>query len=159
MAGTRQRGWVVTSIWIAVWLAGSIAATSALAQPVPLPPPAPLAKEGTKEAPRTGTVPIPPAGVPTPRATAPTPSGPTSWLNQLLGVKPEPPPADTNFDPKQRALVARVSAYLSSVQVLTGDFIQIGPDGRRAQGEFYIQKPGKVRFEYAPPSQIDIVAD
>jgi outer membrane lipoprotein-sorting protein len=27
------------------------------------------------------------------------------------------------------------------------------------KGDFYIQKPGKVRFEYDPPSPIDIVAD
>jgi len=36
---------------------------------------------------------------------------------------------------------------------------QISPDGRQAKGQFYIQKPGKVRFEYDPPSPIDIIAD
>jgi outer membrane lipoprotein-sorting protein len=42
---------------------------------------------------------------------------------------------------------------------MSGDFIQVGPDGRRTKGQFYIQKPGKVRFEYDPPTPIDIVAD
>jgi outer membrane lipoprotein-sorting protein len=42
---------------------------------------------------------------------------------------------------------------------MSGDFIQIGADGRRAKGQFYIQKPGRVRFEYEPPSPIDIIAD
>jgi outer membrane lipoprotein-sorting protein len=37
--------------------------------------------------------------------------------------------------------------------------VQIGPDGSRATGRFSIQKPGKVRFEYEPPSPIDVVAD
>jgi outer membrane lipoprotein-sorting protein len=63
------------------------------------------------------------------------------------------------FDAKQRALVDKVSAYLTSVQVMSGDFNQIGPDGRRTKGQFFILKPGKVRFEYAAPSNVDIVAD
>lgn len=63
------------------------------------------------------------------------------------------------FTPEQRAVAARVSAYLSSLQSLTGNFVQVGPDGSRTTGEFFIQKPGKVRFEYDPPSRIAIVAD
>jgi outer membrane lipoprotein-sorting protein len=59
----------------------------------------------------------------------------------------------------QRALVERVSAYLSNMQTLVGDFVQVGPDGARTEGQFYIQKPGKVRFEYKPPSRIDVIAD
>jgi outer membrane lipoprotein-sorting protein len=45
------------------------------------------------------------------------------------------------------------------VQQLSGTFVQVGPDGSRLKGEFYIQKPGKVRFEYEPPSPIEIIAD
>jgi len=63
------------------------------------------------------------------------------------------------LDDKQRALIGKVNTYLSTVQVLSGDFVQVGPDGSRSNGEFFIQKPGKVRFEYDPPSQIAIVAD
>jgi outer membrane lipoprotein-sorting protein len=65
----------------------------------------------------------------------------------------------SNFEPKQRALVDKVSAYLTRVQVMSGDFAQVGPDGRRSQGQFYLQKPGKVRFDYDLPSRIDIIAD
>ena len=42
---------------------------------------------------------------------------------------------------------------------MVGNFVQIGPDGRRVEGTFCIQKPGKVRFQYKPPSPIDIIAD
>jgi outer membrane lipoprotein-sorting protein len=42
---------------------------------------------------------------------------------------------------------------------VVGNFVQIGPDGRRVDGTFSIQKPGKVRFQYNPPSPIDIIAD
>jgi outer membrane lipoprotein-sorting protein len=45
------------------------------------------------------------------------------------------------------------------VQTLVGDFVQVGPDGRRTEGQFYIQKPGRVRFSYNPPSPVDVVAD
>src|SRR5262245_53792412 len=41
------------------------------------------------------------------------------------------PPADSvsAFDDTQRALADRVSGYLSGVQQLVGDFVQVGPDG------------------------------
>jgi len=69
---------------------------------------------------------------------------------------PEPPSA---FDAKQRALLDRISAYLSGVQTMVGKFVQVGPDGGRTEGAFYMQKPGRVRFEYNPPSPIDIISD
>jgi outer membrane lipoprotein-sorting protein len=69
------------------------------------------------------------------------------------------PGATTALDGDRRALVDRLSAYLSGIQTLVGDFVQVGPDGSRSKGTFYIQKPGRVRFEYDPPSPIDIVAD
>src|SRR6201991_1684566 len=52
----------------------------------------------------------------------------------------------------QHALVDRVSLYLSTIQTLVGNFVQVGPDGRKTEGKFYIAKPGRVRFEYDPPS-------
>jgi outer membrane lipoprotein-sorting protein len=59
----------------------------------------------------------------------------------------------------QRAIVERVNSYLSGVQTLTGNFIQVGPDGSRTQGDFFISKPGRVRFEYDDPSPIELIAD
>jgi outer membrane lipoprotein-sorting protein len=65
----------------------------------------------------------------------------------------------TALTAEQRSIIDRVSTYLSSVQNLSGKFVQVGPDGKRTEGQFIIQKPGKVRFEYDPPSPIEIVAD
>ena len=67
--------------------------------------------------------------------------------------------ASASDESKQRALVDRVNTYLSNISTLVGDFVQVGPDGARTEGQFYIQKPGKVRFEYKPPSRIDVIAD
>ena len=63
------------------------------------------------------------------------------------------------LDAKQKALVDRVSAYLTSINSLIGNFVQVGPDGSRVKGDFYLQKPGRVRFEYDPPSPIEMIAD
>ena len=65
----------------------------------------------------------------------------------------------TAFDARQRQLAERVSAYLSSVRQLQGKFVQVGPDGSKSEGEFFLQKPGKVRFDYNPPSPIELIAD
>jgi outer membrane lipoprotein-sorting protein len=64
-----------------------------------------------------------------------------------------------SFDANQKAQAAKVSNYLSSLQTLSGNFVQVGSDGSKTKGDFYIQKPGKVRFEYDPPSPIAIIAD
>jgi len=118
----------------ALWIGATVVAA---AENVPLPQPAP------KKQPAQG-VPRPPVPL--------TPNAAT--------IAPPPQPGQsTAFDDKQRALVAKISAYLSSVQTMVGDFVQVGPDGKRTEGQFYILKPGKVRFAYNPPSPVDVVAD
>lgn len=52
----------------------------------------------------------------------------------------------------------QVSAYLNSIKTLKSNFVQLGPQGDMAQGEFDLSKPGKLRFAYNPPSPILIVA-
>jgi outer membrane lipoprotein-sorting protein len=63
------------------------------------------------------------------------------------------------FDIKQKTIIDRVNGYLTSVQSLVGDFVQVGPDGTRSEGKFYMQKPGRIRFEYDPPSPVDLISD
>ena len=117
-----------------------VGSTMARAENVPLPVPSP--KKPSTQSP----VQRPPVAIvpPNPVATTQMPV-----RNGEPGV----------FDDRQRALVNKVSNYLSNVQTLVGDFVQVGPDGRRTEGQFYIQKPGKVRFEYNPPSPVEVIAD
>ena len=61
--------------------------------------------------------------------------------------------------PEQEAAINGISAYLNSFKTLQGEFTQISPKGNLSQGVFYISKPGKMRFEYAPPNPSLIVAD
>jgi len=55
--------------------------------------------------------------------------------------------------------IQRINDYFNSFKTMVGDFVQVDPDGTRRTGEFYILKPGRVLFEYAPPSRIELVAD
>jgi len=133
---------------------------AAAADDVPLPTPAPRAKTGAvgPAAPAASTAtPAPTAAAAT---TAPTSAGSSNFFpfSFSLGKSANPSQA-TAFDASQRKLLDKVSAYLSGVQTMVGDFVQVGPDGRRVEGTFAIQKPGKVRFQYKPPSPIDIIAD
>ena len=141
---------------IAVLIAASITgvapscAQTAAPQTVPVPKPAPKARGGVQmSASDTQKSPL------TTGATSASPPEP---------VIPDPrrnTPANifSTFDATQKAQAAKVSSYLSSLQTLVGNFVQVGPDGSKSKGDFYIQKPGKVRFEYDAPSPIDIVAD
>lgn len=61
--------------------------------------------------------------------------------------------------PEQLASVNAISEYLNSFKTLQGEFTQISPKGNMSQGVFYIAKPGKMRFEYAPPNPFLIVSD
>ena len=134
----------------------------ALAETVPLPTPRPPAVQTQ-------------AGRPSAFAPAAKPAVP----NQALGARaqaPNPAPSHNpisnpfaallgkangagKLTPEQRAIVERVNTFLSGVQTLTGNFVQVGPDGSRTQGDFYLYKPGRVRFEYNDPSPIELIAD
>jgi outer membrane lipoprotein-sorting protein len=139
--------------------ATGLAAGPALAQSVPLPTPRPHVQPAAA----TGSVPAPanPASKPAPRSRAQvtqTQPAPNPIFNPFAALMGKPG-STTALSPDQRAIIQHVDSYLSSTQVLSGNFVQVGPDGRRSQGEFYIQKPGRVRFDYDPPSPIDIIAD
>ena len=61
--------------------------------------------------------------------------------------------------PEQADAIDAISAYLNSFKTMQGEFTQISPKGSVSRGVFYISKPGKMRFEYAPPNPFLIVAD
>lgn len=110
------------------------------------------------------TVPLP--GSPQPKQGAPRPNPPatTAAANPLSGLASGFRSIfhlDTTaaFTPAQRAQVDKTSAYLSSVHQMHGHFVQVAPDRSQSQGKFYVQKPGRVRFQYDPPSPIEIIAD
>lgn len=56
-------------------------------------------------------------------------------------------------------VVSSINDYLNSFDNLEGYFVQTGPSGKFTSGRFFISRPGRVRFEYEPPSPLMIVAD
>ena len=176
------------ALGIGVALMGFMGAAGAdnvpLPRPAPLPktglaaatdraprPPAPIpGAEAPVRPPASAVAPPParaasaPAGAPPPKPAlvtaqvVATPAAPA-----ITGDKPGPAvvvgPNGVPFDAKQRSIIDRVNAYLTSVQSLVGDFVQVGPDGSRTEGQFYMQKPGRVRFEYDPPSPVELISD
>jgi outer membrane lipoprotein-sorting protein len=150
MAGRRATVILAATVCAVFAIVSALAPASA--ENVPLPTPAPQ--------PKTGAAPTPPAAVPgPPPASDAAPSRPGFFPFSFLDKGSPAPKTTTAFDAKQRAILDRISLYLSSVQTMVGNFVQVGPDGGKTQGTFYIQKPGKVRFEYNPPTPIDIIAD
>jgi outer membrane lipoprotein-sorting protein len=54
--------------------------------------------------------------------------------------------------------IARVEAYLNRLKTLKSKFQQIAPDGGITRGTAWIDRPGKLRFEYDPPSPLLLIA-
>ncbi|RBP06452.1 outer membrane lipoprotein-sorting protein [Roseiarcus fermentans] len=55
--------------------------------------------------------------------------------------------------------VARANAWLDAARVITADFVQIAPGGKRSEGQLTVQRPGKMAFKYADPARFEVIAD
>jgi len=53
----------------------------------------------------------------------------------------------------------RIAQHFSNVRTMTGEFVQFGPRGEQTGGKFYIERPGKIRFDYEPPAQFRVMSD
>lgn len=165
--GTQiSRGRATTAVLAA--LLACLTAAPAIADTVPLPRPRPKLHAAPMT---TGSIAatrhIPPAALraraqasaaPTPSVPVPQAQTPNPISNPFAALLGKPG-STTALSPDQRAIIEKVNGYLSSMQTLSGNFVQVGPDGSRTQGTFTISKPGKVRFEYDDPSPIELVAD
>lgn len=58
-----------------------------------------------------------------------------------------------------RAVVAKASAYLQDLTEAKADFIQTDARGQTSRGSLLLKRPGKARFDYAPPSGLLVVSD
>lgn len=59
---------------------------------------------------------------------------------------------------RDRADIARVEAYLGAMRSLKARFLQVAPDGSVSEGTAWIVRPGRMRFQYDPPSPLLLVA-
>jgi len=93
-------------------------------------------------------------GAPAAPAAAPPAGGPLASPIQRTA-----PRAARGVDANSREIAQQVNAYFNGIRFMQGDFVQIGPDGRRTTGKLYLDKPGKIRFQYNAPSPVEIIAD
>ena len=56
-----------------------------------------------------------------------------------------------------RADLARIETYLNDLDTMQSRFVQANPDGTHSEGTMYLQRPGKLRFEYDPPDPYLII--
>ncbi|NIX75502.1 outer-membrane lipoprotein carrier protein LolA [Microvirga terricola] len=77
----------------------------------------------------------------------------------IIGAMPGQTAA-TRIEPlSNNEIVARANAYFTNMRTLVADFTQVGGDGRKLGGTLYLQRPGKLRFEYDPPATLEVIAD
>jgi len=53
----------------------------------------------------------------------------------------------------------RIETHLNSIKSMRADFLQVSSTGVVATGKLLMSRPGKIRFEYDPPSPILLIAD
>ncbi len=84
-------------------------------------------------------------------------------LRPRLPVQPAPaaarPATQVLYREARAQALAQANRTLNAVTRLQGRFVQNSPDGSRATGAFYLERPGKLRFEYNPPATLLIVSD
>lgn len=68
----------------------------------------------------------------------------------LAGMSPAQAASDT---------AQKIADHFSSVKSMTGEFVQFGPRGEQTGGKFFLQRPGKVRFNYEAPSAYEVISD
>lgn len=74
------------------------------------------------------------------------------------GVAAPPPPA-AQLAPQDAAELQRVAAYLQGIHTMTAKFQQAVKGGGEATGYLWLQRPGRMRFQYDPPNKMLMLAD
>ena len=68
-------------------------------------------------------------------------------------------PAWAALTPEEAEAVSKVQRYLNGISTLQSRFVQISSNGAYAEGEVFIRRPGRMRFEYDPPHPVLLIAD
>ncbi len=77
-----------------------------------------------------------------------------------LAVVAAPPAlAQSGLSAEDQAALRQAQSYLTNLTSATGTFVETGPNNQRRTGKFWLQRPGKMRFEYTSPAGLLVVAD
>lgn len=59
----------------------------------------------------------------------------------------------------QKSAVDRAEAYLGALDTVQSRFVQVSSNGAYAEGTVFVERPGKLRFEYDPPHPALLVSN
>jgi outer membrane lipoprotein-sorting protein len=141
---------------LTLYVSGAALAEDAAKKPAAKPAAAAPAKAQKAHSPAASAKPAPAATAkhaakPEEAKTSESPA-PTAAAEQEA---PPPPPG-----PLDRAeAIKRANAFFNASPVMTADFMQMAADGKRSEGKLYVQRAGRVRFEYAAPATLEVVSD
>lgn len=76
-----------------------------------------------------------------------------------LALAAGPALAQSGLSAEDRQALQTAQAYFQNLDAAQGTFSETGPGGQRRSGEFYIQRPGRMRFEYSNPEGLLVVSD
>jgi outer membrane lipoprotein-sorting protein len=68
------------------------------------------------------------------------------------------PPKPAALSDQERADLGRIESYLNGLRTATATFLQVSDNGGVARGKMYLSRPGKMRFEYEPPTPVLMVS-
>jgi len=77
----------------------------------------------------------------------------------LAIIAAAPVSAQSTLSAEDQATLRQAQAYLTGLTAAQGNFIETGPGGQQRTGKFWLQRPGKMRFEYSDPAGLLVVAD
>ena len=79
------------------------------------------------------------------------------WLASMTGALAAPAPA--TLTPQDTLVLQRIAAYLNGIRTMTANFRQVANNGAVSTGHLWVARPGRMRFEYDPPTPIAMLAD
>jgi len=60
---------------------------------------------------------------------------------------------------KNQTTINRLANYMGGFTTIVSDFTQVAPDGSLTSGKFYLKRPGKMRWQYNPPTPVLMIAN
>jgi outer membrane lipoprotein-sorting protein len=68
-------------------------------------------------------------------------------------------PAPAPLTPQDTLVLQRVAVYLNGIRTMTARFTQVAGNGAASAGHLWVARPGRMRFEYDPPTPLVLIAD
>jgi len=58
----------------------------------------------------------------------------------------------------EKTLITEINDHNTAIRTMAGRFLQIDARGNRTEGTFFLERPDKIAFRYAPPSRESIIS-